>query len=88
LPAHQPITLGLRAEAVRIDRQGGMQGTVEVVERLGDRTHLHVRLQDGSTLIAEDAGLSGVAVEDRVGLSIDPAAVHLFGADGVGRHAA
>ncbi|OWJ67573.1 ABC transporter ATP-binding protein [Inquilinus limosus] len=88
LPAHQPITLGLRAEAVRIDGQGSTQGTVEVVERLGDRTHLHVRLQDGSTLIAEDAGLSGVAVEDRVALRIDPAAVHLFGADGVGRHAA
>jgi len=88
LPAHQPITLGLRAEAVRIDGQGSTLGTVEVVERLGDRTHLHVRLQDGSTLIAEDAGLSGVAVEDRVALRIDPAAVHLFGADGVGRHAA
>jgi len=87
LPAHQPITLGLRAEAVRIDGQGSTLGTVEVVERLGDRTHLHVRLQDGSTLIAEDAGLSGVAVEDRVALRIDPAAVHLFGADGVGRHA-
>ena len=88
LPAHQPVTLGLRAEAVRIDGQGATRGTVEVVERLGDRTHLHVRLQDGSSLIAEDGGTSGVAVDDQVGLRIDPASAHIFGADGLGRHAA
>ncbi len=31
---------------------GVLPGTVEVVERLGDRTHLHVRLTDGSLLVA------------------------------------
>jgi multiple sugar transport system ATP-binding protein len=88
LPAHQSVTLGLRAEAVRVDGQGATRGTVEVVERLGDRTHLHVRLRDGSTLIAEDGGASGVAVDDQVALRIDPASAHIFGADGLGRHAA
>jgi multiple sugar transport system ATP-binding protein len=38
----QPMRWGMRAEAMRLDSQGACRGKVEVVERLGDRTHLHV----------------------------------------------
>ena len=88
LPAGVPLRLGIRAEAVRADPQGALAGKVEVVERLGDRTHLHVRFADGSTVIAEDAGMSAAAPGDVVNLRLDPAQAHLFDAEGRGYRAA
>jgi len=85
--AHQPMTFGIRAESVAVDPAGALRGRVEVVERLGDRTLVHVRLQDGSALVAEDAGMSTVATGDTVGLSLDGKAAHLFDADGRAFHA-
>ncbi len=82
LPAGAPLRLGIRAEAVRADPHGALAGQVEVVERLGDRTHLHVRLADGSTIIAEDAGMSRAAPGDAVHLRLDAAQAHLFDAQG------
>jgi multiple sugar transport system ATP-binding protein len=83
------MTLGLRAEAVRIAAPdaGATQGTAEIVERLGERTLVHVALADGSRLVAEDAGVSAVRAGDRVGLAIDASAAHLFDANGIGHHA-
>jgi multiple sugar transport system ATP-binding protein len=79
--------LGIRAEAVRVDPAGLIPGEVEVVERLGDRTHLHVRLADGSTIIAEDVGASRAAPGDDVKLRLDPAEAHLFDDRGAAYHA-
>ncbi|MBS1168901.1 MAG: transporter ATP-binding protein, partial [Proteobacteria bacterium] len=62
-------------------------GKVEVVERLGDRTHLHVRLMDGSLLVAEDKGISQVQPGDSVRLAVEGANAHLFDADGLAYHA-
>jgi multiple sugar transport system ATP-binding protein len=87
LPAARAFRLGIRAEAVRVDPNGLVPGKVEVVERLGDRTHLHVRLADGSTLIAEDAGASRAARGDEVRLRLDPAEAHLFDDTGAAFHA-
>ncbi|MDE3176483.1 MAG: sn-glycerol-3-phosphate ABC transporter ATP-binding protein UgpC [Pseudomonadota bacterium] len=87
LPAAGVYRLGIRAEAVRVDHDGVARGRIEVVERLGDRTHLHVRLADGSTLIAEDVGASRAAVGDDVRLRLDPAEAHLFDETGAAFHA-
>jgi multiple sugar transport system ATP-binding protein len=87
LPPAGTFRLGIRAEAVRVDPNGLIPGSVEVVERLGDRTHLHVRLADGSTLIAEDAGASRVAIGDEVKLRLDSAEAHLFDENGAAFHA-
>jgi multiple sugar transport system ATP-binding protein len=76
--------LGIRAEAVRADPQGALPGKVEVVERLGDRTHLHVRVDDATIVIAEDAGMSRVSPGDPIRLQIDPARAHLFDPQGRG----
>ncbi|MES2443089.1 MAG: sn-glycerol-3-phosphate ABC transporter ATP-binding protein UgpC [Pseudomonadota bacterium] len=82
------MTLGLRAESVRVAaRKPTTRGTVDVVERLGERTLVHVALADGSRLVAEDAGISTVRAGDTVGLAIDARAAHLFDADGLGHHA-
>jgi multiple sugar transport system ATP-binding protein len=81
-------TIGLRAEHVRVAPDGATQATARVVERLGERTLVHVELADGSPLVAEDAGISAVRAGDAVSLTINAAAAHLFDADGIGHHAA
>ena len=72
------VTLGVRPEDVRADPAAPLPGAVDVVERLGARTLVHARLEDGSPLAYEDAGTSPVAVGDRVRLALDPRAVHIF----------
>jgi multiple sugar transport system ATP-binding protein len=56
------------------------------VERLGDRTLVHVALADGTLLTAEDRGDSTVHAGQTVGLLVEGAAAHLFSADGTGYH--
>jgi multiple sugar transport system ATP-binding protein len=82
------MTLGLRAETVCVTANdaAATHGTAEVVERLGERTLVHTLLGDGSRLVAEDAGVSSVRPGDRIGLTIDAGAAHLFDADGLGHH--
>lgn len=87
LPAGD-IRIGIRAEAIHARPDGTLPCRVEVVERLGDRTHLHVRLMDGTTLIAEDKGTSQVKPGDAVRLGVDGATAHLFDAAGLAYHAA
>ncbi len=84
------MTLGIRAECVHIvdPAGGGARGTVRVVERLGDRTLVHVALADGTLLTAEERGDSAVQTGQQVGLELDGAAAHLFAADGTAWHAA
>ena len=87
LPIGSEMTLGLRAEAVRIaNRTSNVTGTARVVERLGDRTVVHVALPDGTLLTAEDRGDSTVQPGQAVGLDVDGSAAHLFAADGRGYH--
>ncbi len=81
------LRLGIRAEAIHARADGTLPGTVEVVERLGDRTHLHVRLADGSLLIAEDKGVSAAKPADQVRLAIDADTAHVFDAAGRAYHA-
>jgi len=80
LPVREELRLGIRAEAISIvaPGQGTTTGTVKFVERLGDRTLVHVTLSEGTTVVAEDAGMSRVKVGDPVGLAFDGSAAHLF----------
>jgi multiple sugar transport system ATP-binding protein len=83
-------TLGIRAEAVRRAEPGAtasLIGKVDVLERLGDRTLLYIRLKDGSMIVAEDIGMSRVAIGDEIGLTLDGTRTHLFDAEGKARHA-
>ncbi len=81
--------LGLRAEHVRVCAvsEGALSATVELVERLGERTLVYGRLADGTAITAEDAGASRVRMGDTVGLRVDALAGHVFDAAGVGYHA-
>jgi multiple sugar transport system ATP-binding protein len=83
------LQLGLRPECVRVVTSDAViQGHVELVERLGERSLIYARLPDGQSVTAEDSGNSRVKIGDGVGLSIDGAGAHLFDDQGVGHHAA
>ena len=85
----QGLQLGLRPESVHVAANGdaAMKAKVELVERLGERTLVYGKLEDGQSITAEDAGNSQVRIGDTVALSIDGEAAHLFGPDGSGHHA-
>jgi multiple sugar transport system ATP-binding protein len=59
-----------------------LDATVELVERLGEMGYVHLRLPSGAVAIAEIRGETGLGTGDRASLALDPAHLHLFGADG------
>jgi multiple sugar transport system ATP-binding protein len=80
LPHRTGLRLGVRAECVRpcATTEADCRGSVHFVERLGDRTLVHTRLTDGTTLVAEDEGMSQVRVGEEIGLRFKSSALHLF----------
>ncbi|MFN3943340.1 MAG: ABC transporter ATP-binding protein [Allosphingosinicella sp.] len=81
------VQLGLRPEHVAVtEPEGGIAAEAVLVERLGDRTLVYARLPDGLEVTAQDEGASRIRMGDRIGLRIDGAAAHIFGADGAGHH--
>jgi len=84
------LELGLRPENVRVVAGGDgatTSATVELVERLGERTLIYGRLSDGHAITAEDEGFSRVKIGDTVPLRVDGRVAHIFGPDGSGHHA-
>jgi multiple sugar transport system ATP-binding protein len=79
-----PLKLGLRPESVRLcaAADGALQGVVEFIEYLGDRTHVFVSLKSGERLVALSGGSCPFTLKQTVGLQLDVSAAHLFGADG------
>ena len=90
LPQWANLRLGLRAEAVRVAARSktAPKATVDLVERLGDRTVVYAHFSDGQPVTAEDEGDSRVKIGDVVPLKINGAAAHVFDSDGVGYHGA
>jgi multiple sugar transport system ATP-binding protein len=88
-PVDSAMRLGIRAEQVKVTAAdaGQTRGTAEVVERLGDRTLIHARLQDGSLIVAEDSGASAVQHGQVIGLGFAGARIHLFDGEGKATHA-
>ena len=82
-PLGTPVTLGLRAEMLRL-APSGMPAAVEHVEFLGSEVLVHARLASDEAMVARlpvaDAGR--VRAGDRVHLAADWPGVLLFGADG------
>jgi ABC-type sugar transport system ATPase subunit len=79
------VEVGVRPEHLRLVAVGAagssFDGTVSIVEQLGNSTLLYVDTP-GGTLIVEAEGNLKAAVGDKVGLTIDQSQSHLFGADG------
>jgi multiple sugar transport system ATP-binding protein len=81
-PVGSPVTIGIRPEALRIDPAGQLSGTVRLVERLGGLTLLHVALEGGQAVIVQIEGSNATRPHDRILLSVEADACHLFGVDG------
>ena len=76
------VTLGVRPHDLALG-EGGAPGVVEVLEPLGWEAHAHVRLGNDRVVVRlEGEGAARVRTGDRVHVLVDPARVHLFGADG------
>jgi len=79
------VEIGVRPEHLALGPAGvagsSFDGTISIVEQLGNTTLLYVDTAAG-TLIVEGEGNLQIAVGDKVGLTIDPKQSHLFGADG------
>ncbi len=78
-----PFALGFRPKSVRIVHENAdIEGHIAVIERLGERSLLHIRQDNGTTLVAQDSGTSQANVGEPIGLRLDPAQIHLFDESG------
>ena len=82
-----PVTLGIRPEALRPDPAGALAGMVRMVEQLGGLTLLHVALEGalegGGDAIVQIEGSAPTRAHQPIRLSVDAAACHLFDAAGL-----
>ncbi|MEO5807877.1 sn-glycerol-3-phosphate ABC transporter ATP-binding protein UgpC [Devosia sp.] len=80
--------LGIRAEALQVvpAGTGDVSGKAEVIERLGDRTLVYVRLSTGALVVGEAEGDSKVVTGDAVSVKFDGSRTHLFDARGQAYH--
>jgi multiple sugar transport system ATP-binding protein len=80
-------SLGVRPENLRVAAQGALQGRVELVEFLGERTLAHLRLPGESPLIVTVPAGATPKAGDTVLVEVDLAEAHLFDAKGRAHHA-
>jgi ABC-type sugar transport system ATPase subunit len=90
LPADVPLaaaaaaTVGIRPEDVAIvpEGQAGLDGVVDLVERVGAEDYINIALREDETCMARVPYGSGITEGDRVGLTFPVPKLHLF--DGAG----
>jgi multiple sugar transport system ATP-binding protein len=75
----QAVTLGVRPEHLTLAGAGGggVSGEVIVVEPMGAETELLIKAGDSQVTLMT-SGRPSVSPGERVGLTLDPASVHLF----------
>lgn len=77
----QAVTLGIRPDDLR-PMAGGIPCVVDVVERLGNHSVVHLQSADGLTLCMVVEGGQGIQHGDRVEVGFAPEHAHLFDGDG------
>ena len=73
------VTIGVRTEHLRVQRDPAGSGRVARIEHLGDQNHLHVTLADATVVVLADPD-APLAVGDAVALQLQSPL--FFGADG------
>ncbi|MBP0598107.1 sn-glycerol-3-phosphate ABC transporter ATP-binding protein UgpC [Herbaspirillum sp. LeCh32-8] len=78
------VTLGLRAEQIREHGDGTERfaGVVNLVEHLGEANFIYLTLDGGVDIVVRGDGNRSVEIGERLQLSADSHAFHVFGADG------
>ncbi|WP_109314472.1 ABC transporter ATP-binding protein [Pseudovibrio ascidiaceicola] len=81
---NQPHTFGIRPENVGLvgEADSHMSGNVELVERLGTESQVHVRLDSGQGITVVTRGTHPVNMGDRVHLNFPAEHCHLFDPEG------
>jgi ABC-type sugar transport system ATPase subunit len=84
IAAGSSVTLGLRAEHAREGDSASERlcGRVQAVEHLGESNHIYLALADGSELVIRGEGDRPVDAEAPLHFSAEPAAFHVFDAQG------
>ncbi len=80
-----PLVVGVRPDALRLGK--GLAARIEVVERVGNAAHLHLRWEGGElvlTLSPKEAGVpwQELARGKELSVNFDLSRCHLFGRDG------
>ncbi|MBE7619798.1 sn-glycerol-3-phosphate ABC transporter ATP-binding protein UgpC [Komagataeibacter sp. FXV2] len=83
MEAGAAATLGIRPEHILIDPKGAVQGMVEVSERLGAVTLLHVRLPDGQMIVVQTGGDNTDRADTPIRMTFEEGHCHLFDANGM-----
>ena len=83
--AGEPVTLGIRPEALRPDDAGLLSGTVSMVEQLGGLTLLHIALSPGAAadITVQIEGSAPTRAHQPIRLAVDADACHLFDSAGL-----
>ena len=76
------LTLGARAEHLKVAPSGAVSGQVMVVERLGGLTYLYVQFIPADLVIVHADGDVPVKIHDIVAVALEPRLAHLFRGDG------
>ena len=74
------VEVGIRPEDVGTGR--GVAMRVDIIERLGGATIAYGALKDGTRFCASLDGVAAASEGKEIGLSVDPAACHLFDSSG------
>lgn len=77
------VTVGIRPEHVELASSGPNSGVVEVIERLGAITLVHVRMPDGEIIVVQTDGAVLTNVNSPISLTLPPRNCHLFAPDGL-----
>jgi glycerol transport system ATP-binding protein len=80
----QPVTVGVRAGALRVAERPGdiaLPGSVELAEISGSDTFVHVRADVGE-LVAQLTGVHTFSLGETITLYVNPLQAYVFGADG------
>jgi ABC-type sugar transport system ATPase subunit len=71
-----------RSDDIDIWNDTKLEGVVDVVERLGEASYVYMHLEDGSALTVRADGHSRARSGDRITVSAEIDAAHLFDAEG------
>ena len=78
------VTLGIRPEHLSASvGGGGLSGTVDVLEHLGNLSLVYVTLPTGEQVVAEARGEAEVRIGETIGLGAPAGVLHVFGPDGL-----
>jgi ABC-type sugar transport system ATPase subunit len=80
-----PLEVGIRPEHISILAPGAktatVNGIVQIVEQLGNSTIAYVDTPIGQLVVEGPGGIT-IAPNEKIGLALDAAQAHMFGADG------